>query len=45
MLRSRSTQEGGMIQFLAQMPTNTMIFLIVAVLGLAAVLVVLARLA
>jgi hypothetical protein len=30
-----------MIEFLAQMPTDTMIFLAMAVLGLAAVLIVL----
>jgi hypothetical protein len=33
-----------MIEFLAQMPTGTMIFLTMAVLGLAAVLIVLTRL-
>jgi hypothetical protein len=32
-----------MIEFLAQMPTDTMIFLIMAVLGLAATLIVLRR--
>jgi hypothetical protein len=31
----RVTQEGEMIEFLAQMPTDTMIFLTMAVLGLA----------
>jgi len=38
------TQEGEMIEFLTDMPTNTKIFLIVSVLGLAATLVVLRRL-
>jgi hypothetical protein len=33
-----------MIEFLAQMPTNTMIFITMAVLGLAATLIVLRRL-
>ena len=33
-----------MIAFLAQMPTDTMIFLTMAVLGLAAMLIVLRRL-
>ena len=33
-----------MIEFLAQMPTDTMIFLTMAVLGLAAMLIVLTRL-
>jgi len=32
-----------MIEFLAQMPTDTMIFLTMAVLGLAAMLIVLTR--
>jgi hypothetical protein len=32
-----------MIEFLAQMPTDTMIFLAMAVLGLAALLIVLRR--
>jgi hypothetical protein len=35
------TQEGEMIHFLAQMPTDTMLFLAMAVLGLAATLIVL----
>ena len=35
---------GKMIEFLAQMPTNTMIFITMAVLGLAATLIVLRRL-
>jgi len=35
------TQEREMIEFLTEMPTNTKIFLIVAVLGLAATLIVL----
>jgi hypothetical protein len=34
------TQGGEMIEFLAQMPTDTMIFITVAVLGLAAILIV-----
>ena len=34
-------QEGEMIEFLAQMPTDTKIFLGMAVLGLAATLIVL----
>jgi hypothetical protein len=33
-----------MIEFLAQMPTDTMLFLAMAVLGLAATLIVLRRL-
>jgi len=33
-----------MIEFLAQMPTDTMIFLTIAVLGLVAILIVLRRL-
>ena len=33
------TQEGKMIEFLAQMPTDTMTFLTMAVLGLAAMLI------
>ena len=37
-LRLQVTQEGEMIQFLTDMPTNTKIFLTVAVLGLAATL-------
>jgi hypothetical protein len=32
-----------MIEFLAQMPTDTMIFLAMAILGLAALLIVLRR--
>jgi hypothetical protein len=36
-----SHQEGEMIEFLAHMPTDTMIFLTMAVLGLAAMLIVL----
>jgi hypothetical protein len=35
------TQEGEMTEFLAQMPTDTMIFLTMAVLGLATMLIVL----
>ena len=38
------TQEGEMIEFLAQMPTDTMIFLTMAVLSLLAMLIVLRRL-
>jgi hypothetical protein len=38
------TRRGEMIEFLAQMPTDTMIFLTMAVLGLAAMLIVLRRL-
>jgi len=38
------SQEGGMIEFLAQMPTDTKIFLAMAVLALATMLVVLRRL-
>jgi hypothetical protein len=38
------TEEREMIEFLTDMPTNTKIFLTVAVLGLAATLVVLRRL-
>jgi hypothetical protein len=33
------TQEGEMIEFLAQMPSDTMIFITTAVLGLAATLI------
>jgi len=43
MLRPKSPRR-GMIQFLAQMPTDTMLFLAMAVLGLAATLIVLRRL-
>jgi hypothetical protein len=39
MLRPKSSQEGEMIEFLAQMPSDTMIFITTAVLGLAATLV------
>jgi hypothetical protein len=42
--RPKSPREGEMIEFLAQMPTDTMIFLTVAVLGLAVMLIVLRRL-
>ena len=42
-LRLKSFRKGEMIEFLAQMPTDTMIFLIMAVLGLAATLIVLRR--
>jgi hypothetical protein len=38
------TQEGEMIEFLAEMPTDTMIFLTMAVLSLPAMLIVLRRL-
>jgi hypothetical protein len=38
------TREGEMIEFLAQMPTDTMIFLTMAVLSLAVMLIVLRRL-
>ena len=38
------TQEGEMIEFLARMPTDTMIFLTMAVLSLPAMLIVLRRL-
>jgi hypothetical protein len=38
------TQGGEMIEFLAQMPTDTKIFLTIAVLGLAGTLIVLRRL-
>jgi hypothetical protein len=40
----RAAKEAGMIEFLAQMPTDTMLFLTMAVLGLAATLIVLRRL-
>ena len=43
-LRPKSFRKGEMIEFLAQMPTDTMIFLTMAVLGLAATLIVLTRL-
>jgi len=42
-LRPKSFRKGEMIEFLAQMPTDTMIFLTMAVLGLAAMLIVLRR--
>jgi len=42
-LRPKSFRKGDMIEFLAQIPTDTMIFLIMAVLGLAATLIVLRR--
>jgi hypothetical protein len=38
------SQEGEMVEFLAHMPTDTMIFLTMAVLGLATMLIVLRRL-
>jgi hypothetical protein len=38
------SQEGEMVEFLAHMPTDTMIFLTMAVLGLATMLIVLKRL-
>ena len=38
------SQEGGMVEFLAHMPTDTKIFLTMAVLGLATMLIVLRRL-
>jgi hypothetical protein len=38
------THEGEMIEFLAQMPIDTKIFLTMAVLGLAAMLIALRRL-
>jgi hypothetical protein len=41
MLRPRSARRGELIEFLAQMPTDTKIFLAMAVLGLAATLIVL----
>jgi hypothetical protein len=44
MLRPKSPRRGEMIEFLAQMPTDTMIFLTMAVLGLAVMLIVLRRL-
>jgi len=40
----KSFRKGEMIEFLAQMPTDTMIFLTIAVLGLVAILIVLRRL-
>jgi hypothetical protein len=40
----QGTQEGEMIEFLAQMPTDTMIFLTMAVVALATMLMVLKRL-
>ena len=40
----KSFRKGEMIEFLAQMPTDTMIFLTMAVLSLAAILIVLTRL-
>jgi hypothetical protein len=39
MLRPKSPRRGEMIEFLAQMPTDTMIFLTMAVLGFAAMLI------
>jgi hypothetical protein len=42
-LHPKSFRKGEVIEFLAQMPTDTMIFLIMAVLGLAATLIVLRR--
>jgi len=44
MLRTRSARRGELIEFLAQMPTDTKIFLAMAVLVLAATLIVLKRL-
>jgi hypothetical protein len=44
MLRPKPPRRGQMIEFLAQMPTDTMIFLTMAVLGFAAMLIVLRRL-
>jgi hypothetical protein len=38
------TRRGEMIEFLAHMPTDTKIFLTMAVLGLAAMMIVLRRL-
>ena len=38
------SQEGEMVEFLGHMPTDTMIFLTMAVLGLATMLIVLKRL-
>jgi hypothetical protein len=43
-LRPKSPRRGEMIEFLAQMPAGTMIFLTMAVLSLAATLIVLTRL-
>jgi hypothetical protein len=43
MLRPKSPRRGEMIEFLAQIPTDTMIFIAMAVLGLAAMLIVLRR--
>jgi hypothetical protein len=43
-LRPKSPRRGEMIEFVAQMPTDTMIFLTMAVLSLAATLIVLTRL-
>jgi len=43
-LRPNSPRRGEMIEFLAQMPTGTMIFFTMAVLSLAATLIVLTRL-
>ena len=45
-MRPKSPRRGEMIEmieFLAQMPTDTMIFLTMAVLGLAVMLIVLSR--
>jgi hypothetical protein len=39
MLRPKSSRRGEMIEFLAQMPSDTMIFITTAVLGLAATLI------
>jgi hypothetical protein len=41
MLRPKSPRRGELIEFLAQMPTDTKILLTMAVLGLAATLIVL----
>jgi hypothetical protein len=42
--RFKSPRRGEMIEFLAQMPTDTMIFLAMAVLGFAGMLIALRRL-
>jgi hypothetical protein len=39
MLRPNSPKEGEMIEFLAQMPSDTMIFITTVFLGLAAMLI------
>jgi hypothetical protein len=43
-LRPKSPRRGEVIEFLAQMPTDTKIFLTMAVLGLVAMMIVLRRL-